>query len=666
MLAPISRKLFYVAWIFVLVSNVAFAQSSQPCEVKQYNQKEAKTPLPGVEVMVSNAGSAVSDKNGMLTLTFRTLKPGDKVNLISARKDGFEVMNKEAVDQWNISRDKTPFSLLMVNSAYLRQLKQNLAQVSTDSYRSKYHDAIGEVERLRRDGKMKEEEYYGKLDELERSYQTQLKNLDNYIDQFARIDLSEVSEEEQRILDMAQEGKIDEAVEAYESLDISGKLRRARENRKALTEARARIEAEVAGQDLAIMDLKAKQEREIATLKLAGGKANYDKIALILKENALADTTDIDAMWNYARFSAEQMNYEDALYFYSVCLENGKLGLFEQSLLYNNMGDAYSSLYLLKESEEYYTKALEGFTELYNKDSETYRPNIVHSQNNLAGLCLQRRDLEKAEDFLLLALENCYKLNLDDEANYALLAIIKNNLGQIRFRMADYPKAEQYLLETLDAYRKLVDSKPDQYKAKLASTLNSLGALYTDSQQIDKAFDYYKEALELRKQLCDNNPDAYQSLLADTQYNLGVMFYSLQDFNKAKEYLSSAVENYSVLLSSNPRVYLLELASTRYMLGLSYFKIEDLENAEKVFWGSVDCYTQVKDLYPDDSRYRLAWLYYCLMYLYEQDESKHDRYVDMLNKSLVLFEEIYKNDNSVQAAVDELRTRKDSLKDKKD
>ena len=238
---------------FLLSAALAFGQATQPCVVMQYNQKSAKTPLAGVEVVVSNAGSTVSDANGQLTLSFRTLKPGDKVNLISAKKAGYEIFNSEAVTQWNISRDQTPFTLVLVNKTYFEQLKAKLTETSTENYKAKYLQAMKEVEKLKQEGKMKEEDYYRKLDELEVDYQTHLENLDNYIDQFARIDLSEVSAEEQRILDMVQEGRIDEAVKAYEELDISGKLRKARENKKALSEARSRIEEEEKNQELAIL-----------------------------------------------------------------------------------------------------------------------------------------------------------------------------------------------------------------------------------------------------------------------------------------------------------------------------------------------------------------------------------------------------------------------------
>ena len=115
----------------------AMAQATQPCVVKQYNQKQQKSPLAGVQVTVSNAGNTTSGADGRLTLTFRTLKPGDRVSLISAKKLGYEIFNKQAVEQWIIARGAT-FELVLVRSDYFAQLKEKLTQSSTDSYKAKY------------------------------------------------------------------------------------------------------------------------------------------------------------------------------------------------------------------------------------------------------------------------------------------------------------------------------------------------------------------------------------------------------------------------------------------------------------------------------------------------------------------------------------------------
>ena len=387
----------------------ALAQATQPCVVKQYNQKQQKTPLAGVQVEVRDAQSATSAANGAVTLKFATLKPGDRVTVRRIIKPGYEIFNKAVIDQWTITRGATT-EIVLVQSSYFTQLKSKLTQSSTDNYKKKYEQAKAELAQLQKAGKLKEEEYRQQLNDLEDQYDNALKNLDNYIDQFARIDLSEVSAEEQRILDMVQAGQIDEAVKAYEALDISGKLRQARENKKALSEAKARIEEEEAQELQTIKELKEKQQREIATLKLAGGKENYDKVAQILKENALADTTDIDAVRDYASFARNQRNYEDAVRFCFICLNGSKDSLYLQSAFQNTLGILYSDLHDYAKAEEYYLKALENKTELFRQNPDAYRASLAGTQWNLMLVYAKTENWEKYDDMLEKALKNYEEL----------------------------------------------------------------------------------------------------------------------------------------------------------------------------------------------------------------------------------------------------------------
>ena len=124
--------------VAMAVTLTALAQATQPCIVKQYNQRQQKTPLSGVQVEVRGAGSAVSGADGRLTLRFTTLKPGDRVPVRSITKAGYEIFNKVAVDQWNITRNNTPFVIVLVRSDYFNQLKSSLKQTSVSSYKAKY------------------------------------------------------------------------------------------------------------------------------------------------------------------------------------------------------------------------------------------------------------------------------------------------------------------------------------------------------------------------------------------------------------------------------------------------------------------------------------------------------------------------------------------------
>ena len=90
----------------------ASAQVVQKGVVVEYNEKAAKTALAGVEVRAQRAQSTVSDKKGSFVLDFPTLKAGDRVAVRRIEKPGYEIFNKEAVEQWNINPSQ-PFTVEM-------------------------------------------------------------------------------------------------------------------------------------------------------------------------------------------------------------------------------------------------------------------------------------------------------------------------------------------------------------------------------------------------------------------------------------------------------------------------------------------------------------------------------------------------------------------------
>ena len=590
-------------------------QAIQPCIVKQYNRKMPKTPLSGVEVIVSNAGSQISASDGKLVLNFRTLKPGDKVNLISAQKSGFEVMNTEAVEQWFISRDQTAFEMVMVNSEDFARLKKNLTEASTESYRTKYRQAMLELEQQKKAGRLKEEEFSRKCDTLETSYKNQLKNLGNYIDQFARIDLCKVSVEEQHILEMVEQGKIDDAVKAYEELDITSKLRQARENKKNLSEAKARIEEEETRQDQAIKELKAKQEREIATLKLAGGKDNYDKIARLLKENALADSTDIIAIRNYANFSLLQKDFKEAEDFYLMALKT-EIELFSQkpdayraelSKEYNNLGTLYINLLDYKKAEYYLLKSLEEKAKLFDQNPDAFRNDLAIGQHNLGRLYSNLNDYTKAEDYYLQSIKNKkLLLNQNSDEYRAELAATQNNLGVTYYNSHQYSKAEPIFLEALENRIQLFNTNPNEYQNDLAISQNNLGLLYSNLHDYPKAEYFHLSALENRTHLFKQNPEAYRPDLAITQSSLGILYYLLHDYTKAEEYYLKALENLDYLFNQNPDAYRVLISNVQTNLGALYNDLNDYAKSEDFLLKALEKRIYLFNINPNAHRARLT------------------------------------------------------------
>ena len=562
----------FLTLLILAITLTALAQATQPCVVKQYNQKQQKTPLAGVQVEVRGAQTATSAANGALSLQFATLKPGDRVPFRAATKAGFELMNKTAVEQWNISRDQKPFEIVLIQSAYFTQLKGNLKQSSVDSYHKKYEQTLAELERQKKEGKLKEQEYYDKLNELEDRYDSQLKNLDAYVDQFARIDLSALSEQEQQFIELAHAGRLDEAAEAYNALNAAGKYITAVENVRKLNEDIAKLEDEKAQQQEAAKTFFAMLQRQVNTLKLAGGEENYRKAGELLKRAALADTTNIEVVFEYATFAHDQKDFKEAERFHLICLNGSKNNLYRQAALQNNLGNLYSDLHDYDKAEEYYLKALENDTQLFTQNPDSYRAKLSCTQNNLGNLYYYIHDYAKAEEYYLKALENKTLLFIQTPDTYrADLSLTQNNLGNMYSDLHNYAKAEEYYLKALENKTLLFTQNPDTYRADLAMTQNNLGILYIHLDDYAKADEYYLKALENKTQLFQQNPDAYRADLAMTQNNLGILYYNLHDYAKSEEYYLKALENKTRLFTQNPDAYRADLAGTQHNLGLLYY-----------------------------------------------------------------------------------------------
>ena len=246
-------------------------------------------------------------------------------------------------------------------------------------------------------------------------------------------------------------------MKAYEALDISCKLRQAREAKKTLMDAKDRIESEVDNQEQTIEELKAKQRREIATLKLAGGRENYHKVACMLKENVDADTTDIRALYEYAIFAYAQKDFSKGEeYLLRLLRHEDKHNRI--ALLQNQMGTLYYFLHKYDKAKKYYLMALESFT---------------------------------------------YLSELDPDANLSNLESVTTNLAILYTDEGDYEKAEEYYQKSLDIYSRLPDRDSDDYKIDFARTLTNIGIFYDSKGDTTKAEEHYLKALENYSQVSD-------------------------------------------------------------------------------------------------------------------------------------------------------------------
>ncbi len=344
-----------------------FAQSQQQVVVREYREKSQKTPLEGVSLSVQNAGSVLSDAQGSMTLQFRTLKAGDQVQVRRVDMDGYEIFNRDAVDQWTISPQQA-FNLVLCRSDLFKQMRDQYMRVSSASYERQYKQYQARLAALRKENKLQEEAYQQQLTELENNYYDQLENLENYVDKFARIDLSELSAQEQHLIELVQEGRVEEAIDLYESADYLSQYTTQVNELKEIDCAQAML-AQVEAEKLTARDkIQAAINRQVQTYQLAGGRENFNKIAALLKGVADADTTNLDALWAYGDHCLHQNKFDECEKYTNLylrqCVDNKKA----QVLACLNLGRMYGSKYVFDLAEKYFLESVRLAKEYYEEN----------------------------------------------------------------------------------------------------------------------------------------------------------------------------------------------------------------------------------------------------------------------------------------------------------
>ena len=337
------RLLYFV--VFLLIALCGQSQTiNQKGVTYRYNGKNMRTPIGGVYIkaVTANNGVVSDESNGTFTLVLNSLQMGERIGNVRVTKQGMMVFNQQAVDEWNVRKD--PLCLILCNADEFQRQKKNLIAIGESQAKKKYEKKLAELNKQNEAKQLKIDEYYNKLDSLEKDYQNALKHMDEYADVFARIDESEADTVTQRAIELFHRGEIEESLRILERQNYMEKIAKAL---RTIHQADAMISTAEQAKSLAEQD----KEKYIEGVKtqIAGYKLQneWDKAAALLK--GLADTLQTkEAIEEYAYFAINQKMY--------------------------------------KEAEAYYLKYKEFRERLVQSNPQAYEPDLADSYNNLAVL----------------------------------------------------------------------------------------------------------------------------------------------------------------------------------------------------------------------------------------------------------------------------------------
>lgn len=481
------KRLYFL--FIALLSISAAAQTTQSGYVQEYNEKAKKTPISGVELRVRSANSTVSDEAGQFSLQFLTLKPGEKVNVRRIEKLGYEIFNKEAVEQWNIN-PQNPFIIVMCRSDKFKAIRDNYEKVSSASYARQLEKEQAELKALKTQGKIKEAEYQKQLAEIQENYDKQLDNLGNYIDRFARIDLSELSAVEQEIIELVQQGRIEQAIAKYEQQNYLDKYKQEVAQLKEVSTAIDQLTEIKTSKEQSRDSILAAIDRQIETLRLAGGKENFDKIEVILKEIAFSDSTNFNNIYKYGSFLEEQNLHihaipilEKACAISNNTLEKTKaVTALANALMYNSQ---------LQQAEKL---IVEFSSQLSDKTIDVEQESSL--SYTLARILYKSTRFEEANNILLNILSK-----LDSETTVPLLGSVYYTLSSLNRTLKNFDTAIIYGNKALHFYES--QNNLNRNNPQISQCLENIAKIHYYSKDIQSALvlfnklnDFYQESMK--------------------------------------------------------------------------------------------------------------------------------------------------------------------------
>lgn len=627
-----------IAFLSVIVTFLLFpvglyAQCVQSGIVMEYKGKEQKVPLANVEIVVTNAGSTVSNAEGKFDLIFRTANPGDKINVRRIDKPGYEVLNTDIAYNYHITRQNEPIVILMVKTETLRNTRDSyLAKAREQSNQERIIDENGLQTALNK-GMISKAEYDSKLQEIINYYEDKMERIDSYIEKIVRLDVTDLSDKEQEIYDLIQEGRFDEAIDQYENLHLVDSYKEQTASLQKLNEARQQIVNTRTNKQSFLDGLKTMIDRQIDLLWEAGGKENVDKIDNILKKMADSNTSDASIQMSYGDDLLAHNNFDEALIYYRRGLVAADNDEVLSAMAQVKIGQALAGKAMMMEALGHLFEGL-GRLNVIRDRRETAHPVLYEraQTHDIIATCYLKMNLaDESVRYYTYANPQYEILMQEDSVTYVCpYAEMLNNYGKALILAQDSINAEEVLVKAVDLLEKIHETNPNRYSGKLAAAYTNLGNLYRRSERMGLAEETLKKAYNTYEIAIKTHPDAYMGSLADCAQELCMLYLHTNEFEKALSQANMGLQIYESLSEKNPQVYMEGVGRFHSIKGTVYWYGKEYEKTMVENQISVDIYKTLYEQSPEAYKYEYA---YCIYYL-----GISQYYLGMENEAIASYE----------------------------
>ena len=609
-------KRFLLFFCLIVTVSVSFSQTQQGY-VKTRGRLAANgtaipgTRLSGATLTFKGNKTVVSGNNGAFTFAV----PSKTFCITNVRKNGYQLYDNDllgrdhkfSANELLVVMD-TPDNVLADKLESERKIRKTL--------RKQLQEKEDELDALREQQKISEEQYRTELQALYGAQENNEKLISEMAERYSTLDFDQLDDFQRRVAAYIQNGEL---TRADSLLNTKGSMeeRRARieQNRAALEanaeEIRKRQEEQEKGEALLTKELEDLGKDCFSRYEIYKLQHKNDSAAYFLKMRADLDSTNVRWNLEYADFcriyleknveskryiqralqhaliaqnvdeqilcynilgniEIFQQNYEQALLYIDteedLMYRQNSYGVEEQIIVAAARGNVYRKVGKYDLAEQYLQKAVSLIEN--NGDSVSVK-RIAKTLGNYANFCVNVEKYQEALDFYK-------KILILTEAQDSLITPIiittENNIGNSYYLLGLYDEALIWLEKSLKHSKDLYGEK----HTSVSSSLSNIGAIYMRRKEIDKAIDMVSEVLNIDKYICG---DKGAKLIVDYN-NLAKLLCdkklydaALEQYNKAMElcrlYYNDSHPYWGALYGNMATLY---VEQEKYPQGIAYFE----------------------------------------------------------------------------------------------
>lgn len=180
---------FFILLLAVLMSMISSGQTQQGYVKTQGRPNKPGKALSGVTMRWrGNMNAVLSGSDGKFSVSFPDKKNGDVIAIVSVRKNGYELIDKDFIGRQLVFSTSVPIEIVMVSSA---ELEANRKRISDNAYRKAeetYQIKLKQLEKQKEKSDITLEQYRQQLQQLQDNYEKYVSLIDGMADRYARTD----------------------------------------------------------------------------------------------------------------------------------------------------------------------------------------------------------------------------------------------------------------------------------------------------------------------------------------------------------------------------------------------------------------------------------------------------------------------------------------------